>query len=56
MEGGGHLDRMLRSQAGSLRAVMKSCQAELISSADGVTVLQTREMGFTHSAALGQNI
>lgn len=45
MEGGGLLDRTLRSQADSSCAVMKSCQAELISSVDGVTVLQTREMG-----------
>lgn len=36
MEGGGLLDRTLRSQADSSCAEMKSCQAELISSIDGV--------------------
>lgn len=56
MEGGGLLDRTLRSQADSSCAIMKSCQTELISSIDGVTVLQTREMGFTHRAGLEQNI
>lgn len=39
------MDRTLRSQADSSCAVMKSCQAELISSVDGVTVPQMREMG-----------
>lgn len=56
MESGGLSDRTLRSQADSSCAVMKSCQAELISSVDGVTVLQTSEMGSTHRADLEQNI
>lgn len=52
MEDGGHLGRTLRSQA-DCNTVL-SGRAHL--SIDGVTMLPAREMGFTHSADLEQNI